>query len=99
MRAYTLMQPAFKETLVDLKSILPFLLSGNKQGNSAPNPSTDALLNSLLLRNGASIPPEILSSAINGNENRPTLSGISPIIEVVPDELLGKIVKYLNKVK
>ena len=82
---------------MDLKSILPLILSG-KSSDSQQNGATAALMNSILSNNQNGISAEMISSALSANKNQSSFpTGIFPILDIVNDQLLGKMVKYLSR--
>lgn len=98
---------------MDLKSLLPFLLSNNNQsdkiapilnmfGNDTKNDENakgnlQSELIDKLTGNGNPHTAEILKSAMSSMPKKNNIAGITPILGVVDDDILGKMVKYLNR--
>ncbi len=98
---------------MDLKSIMPFLMAGNKNADKimpiinmmTKNKSEKTeenkeseFLNKILKEKNNNLPSELITEAL---KNRKTIKnnivGITPILGVVNDDILGKMIKFLNK--
>ena len=107
---------------MDIKSILPFLIAGNKNadkvmplikmmsgnGKNADKDNSAAgnqsgkdadkndILGSILKERTNPIAAEALQSVLKNARQKPSLSGITPVLGVVNDDILGKMIKFLN---
>lgn len=102
---------------MDLKSVLPFLMAGNKNADSImpiinmmtnnnndkddKNGSTakeTELLSKIMNGKNDRLPPNLITEALKNRKTiKNNIAGITPILGVVNDDILGKMVKYLSR--
>ena len=88
---------------MDIKSILPLLLSGNKNAeqifpflNAMNLGGSSGEQNDIVKNPNETLKAELLSKAMSKTQPKSRISGFTPILGIVNDDILGKMIKYLS---
>lgn len=112
MQAYNKAYTFFSEVIMDFKALLPLLLAGNKNNEKIiplinamntsnkekPSPSDEKSTSPDNLFDKVADPAvaNLIKSAMSGSGNKPRTFGIEQVVGIANDEILGKMVKYLE---